>query len=132
MIKYPHIAPRDEIIWNKYIDDHPDYFSSVDYDVRVGTGQTIKAKPHAMTAEEWRAHTQKRIDVVGYKDDLIYIVELKPSASFSAIGQAVSYALLYRAEFNPKGKILPTIITDREILDVRNLCNQQGILYLTA
>ena len=132
MIKYPHLAPQDKIIWDKFIDDHPDYFDSVDYDVRVGTGQTISAKPHAMTAEEWRAHTQKRIDVVGYKDDLIYIVELKPSASFSAIGQAVSYALLYRAEFNPKEKILPTIITDREVLDIRNLCNQQGILYLTA
>ena len=132
MLKYPHLAPQDKIIWERFIDDNPDYFTSVDYDVKVGEGQTIKAKPHAMTAEEWRKHTQKRIDVVGYKDNTIYIIELKPSASFSAIGQAVSYALLYRQEFKPSGEILPTIITDREVLDIRNLCNQQGILYLTA
>ena len=56
---------------------------------------------------------QKKIDVIGYKNNDVYIVEVKPNAGSSALGQVLSYKLLYQNEFqiSPPAKLM--IITDK-------------------
>ena len=64
--------------------------------------------------------------------DEIYIIELKPKAGMSAIGQALSLAELYREEAPIDKVVLPAIITDEEIPDAAALCKKLSVIYLVC
>ena len=128
--KYPHLRPEDVAIWEKFLSAHPDFYDSVDYDLKVGEGRDYSEMP----GDEFRADmeylSKKRIDVVGYKGDEIHIIELKPQAGFSAVGQVLGYAKLFAATGAAGKRIVPVVITDEELPDVRNFCLKMGVLLL--
>jgi len=74
--------------------------------------------------------TKKRIDAVGHRANKIEIIEVKPNASNSAIGQALAYATLYGKENPGATPIEMVIVTDREVPDMNFLCAQFGIRYV--
>ena len=76
--------------------------------------------------------SKKRIDVVGYKRDEIHVIELKPRAGFSAVGQVLGYAKLFVVPGDAEKRIVPVVITDQEIPDVREFCLKMGVLFLIA
>ena len=73
---------EDISIWERFIESHPEYFDSVDYDWRVGEG--------IVPDQEWEENykrmvtmlSQKRIDVVGWNDEKPTIVEVKKRGGF--------------------------------------------------
>jgi len=98
-MKFPHMSPEDSIVWRRFLVLHPLMFTELRYDVHVGTGQIAWNGPKANPASEWLAIAAKRIDVVALHDGRPAIVEVKPRASMSAIGQVLSYRdLLTHAE----------------------------------
>jgi len=131
-LKYPHLRPEDVKIWNKFISQNPDFFKAVEYDVKVGEGRSYEDYPKGPIREDMVYLSKKRIDVVGFKNDEIYVIELKPKAGMSAIGQALSLAELYRDEAPTDKIVLPTVITDKEIPDARQLCSKLGVFYLVC
>ena len=132
LAKYPHLRPEDIKVWEAFIDSHPDFYSSVDYDVKVGEGRDYSSKPDDVFRKDLELLSKKRIDVVGYRNNVIDVIELKPKAGPRALGQAVSYASLYRLTFKPEKNVLPVIITDEEIPDMRSLCLEMNVLYLVC
>ena len=109
---------------------NPEMFEKVEYDVKVGEGRDYSDYPEGPIKQDMELLSKKRIDVVGFTENEIYVIELKPKAEMKAIGQALSLAELYR-DIAPTDKVvLPTVITDEEIPDTRKLCEQLGILYL--
>ncbi len=68
LFKYPHLLGEDKIIWDKFINSHPDLFNTVDYDVHVGSGVAPLSPLDENISEQWRRLTMKRIDVIGYKN----------------------------------------------------------------
>ncbi len=131
-LKYPHLRPKDVKIWNKFIDDNPDFFKEVEYDVKVGAGREYPEAEEGPIKEDLIYLSKKRIDVVGFTNDEIYIIELKPKAGMSAIGQALSLAELYREEAPIDKVVLPAIITDEEIPDAAALCKKLSVIYLVC
>lgn len=130
--KYTHLRPEDVAIWEKFLAKFPGFYQSVDYDLKVGTSRSYETAPLDVYRKDLEYLSRKRIDVVGYKDDEIHIIEVKPKASFSAIGQVIGYTDLYRP-FAPPGSIISSvIITDEEIPDIRDLCFKRGILYFVV
>lgn len=132
LLKYPHLGPEDAAIWQRFIEKSPDYFLSVDYDVRVGEGRDYSEAPDDIYKADLIHLSRKRIDVVAFDKATIYVIELKPKATFSAVGQAVGLAQLYKAEKNPPFKVIATIITDAVLPDMLSLCGQMGVLLLLA
>ena len=122
---YPHLLPEDAALWTYWLQTNATRLQRVWYDVHVGT-----AVPIAATAPPWLrsvadAVTRKRIDVVAEAPDALWVVELKPIASYTALGQAIAYARLVAAEYTPALPILPTVIcaeTDPDLMpDYRRL-----------
>lgn len=129
LAKYPHLRPEDVRIWEKFIRKYPNFFGNVSYDVKVGKGRDYSMYPESKIREDMEYLSKKRIDVVGYSNGSIYVIELKPRASMSAVGQALSLAELMRDEVGPEKRVVPVIITDEEVPDIKDLCSRMGVLY---
>ena len=129
-LRYAHLGPEDVRIWDKFIETHPDYFQMVAYDVKVGKGREYPESEMPEVKEDLVYLSKKRIDVVGFKGEDVFVIEIKPKANLSAVGQAFGLAELYRDEFGSGRRIVPVIITDEKIPDMEALCSRMGVLYL--
>jgi hypothetical protein len=132
LLKFPHLAIEDEKIWRRFIDQNPLFFTSVDYDFRVGEGRDYSEHPDDVYKTDMIHLSRKRIDVIGFNNRGIFIVELKPKATFSAIGQVIGLAELYRIENPTNSKIFSVIITDELLPDMTPLCQKFNVLILLA
>jgi len=124
--------PKDVKIWERFIDQNPDSFGLVSYDVRVGEGMKLPDDAEEPYASDMYHLSKKRIDVVGLKANEAWIIEVKPRAGFTAIGQALGLTELYEPEGLLFQVIHPCIITDEEMPDIRGICDRNGIVYLIA
>ena len=127
LASYPHMKPEDVGIWERFLAKYPDYFQRCDYDVKVGQGRMPEFRQTENMEKGWRDLTQKKIDVVGYNGENVCIVEVKPNARANALGQMWMYDELYKADFNPKGRVHNLIITDREDTDTMNVAKSGDI-----
>lgn len=118
---YPHMKPADVAIWNRFLEKFPDEYDSVDYDVAVGTGRRYEGAADVAIVDGFEHLTRKKIDVVGYKEKSVHIIEVKPNAGASALGQAKSYELLYKRDIDQASPTLTRLVTDVIGLDVPHL-----------
>jgi len=126
---YPHMFPRDIDIWNKFLETFGNNYNSFDYDVKVGSG----SEPHQNAPEIYVRMigilSKYRIDAVGYDGTYIYIMEVKPNAAMSAIGQVMGYVKLFERDFSPTLPLKGVIVTNRERPDMRELTSELGFDY---
>lgn len=106
------MRPEDQAIWDRFINKYPEAYDEVFYDFPVGEGSPIPKKTQENLARDFRILTQWKIDVVAKKNNTIDIIELKPNAGISALGQVQAYAILYARIAPTNIKIIPTLITD--------------------
>ena len=122
------MLPNEEKIWLRFLQIYGDQFQNYRYDVRVGKGQD----PGPRYEWKWRQLaimlTQKRIDVVAERDGEIWIFEVKPDAGLSAIGQVLSYKVLYKQHFKEEREIKLAIVTTRVDDDIREVAKEYGIV----
>lgn len=125
--KYPHLMVTDVAIWERFIEKHGKKWDSFAYDVRVGEGVSLsEAEPQEIKTMA-RALWEKRIDVIGVKGNETFIIEVKPSAMLSAIGQVLSYEVLYRDRYKDVAAPKKMIVTDRAGPDLLRLCREYNI-----
>ncbi len=96
--KYPHLLGEDKIIWDRFIDSFPDLFDTVDYDIHVGSGILPLDETNEKMTEQWRQLTRKRIDVIGYKNGIPTIIEVKNRVDLGTLGQVLGYRFLFSLE----------------------------------
>lgn len=128
--KFPHLLPKEVLIWNKFLDVHENEYASFDYDVHVGLGAELPETISPMIRKIASGLTRKRIDVVGYKYNSITIFEIKPDAGLSAMGQCLAYYYLYRKEFKPKRKVLMRIVSSSMSRDTKDTAAAYGISWI--
>lgn len=110
---YPHMKPNDIRIWEKYVRANPGQFISCDYDIPVGpTPDWLDDQADAVGMKQGILY-RKKIDVVAYAPDYIALIEVKPRAGSSALGQILGYVLMYKDDFKPTSRIVPMVVTDR-------------------
>lgn len=123
------MAPRDRTLWARALIERPDIraLEPFIYNLRVGTG--IELPPTATQQERDIAwiETTKRIDVVGRANGQSTIIEVKPRAGASAIGQLIVYAALYNQDFPELRTGRRMIITDELAPNTREIFVQNGI-----
>jgi len=108
-LKYPHLIGEDSVIWNKFFLRFPRRFDTVDYDVHVGKGVNVSTIQDSIGKNYWSNLTKKRIDVIGYKDNIITIIEVKKRVGLHTLGQILGYKFLYLRE-HPELKSIRTLI----------------------
>ena len=118
---FPHMSKLDRKVWLRFLHgDHPP-FLDLNYDVRVGSAEYATGEQAAQYDRMWEELIRKRIDVVAETKEEVWIVEVKPIANMSALGQVLSYSLLYEEERHPAKPIRRVVICqeiDRDMVKV--------------
>lgn len=130
--KYPHMKPRDVAIWERFIEALPNAYEECIYDQPLGNGETVPEGTDPEIAKDWKVLTQWKVDVVGYYNGSVDVIEVKPDAGISAIGQVKSYAYLFDQLDGDAKPVRPVIVTDRERPDMRALCAEQGVTLIVV
>jgi len=125
---FPHMAKRDAAIWSRFLDTYADMFDHFAYDVALGGQVVNEAAGDEATRKAWQYSTALKVDVVGFREDATWIIEVKPSAGVSAIGAALAYAELGEIDKFSEQPLLPVIVSDRITPDIRFCAGQLGVL----
>jgi hypothetical protein len=107
---YPHMSKRDVQVWNAFLTLHGDQFVWFAYDVALG-GVTIEAQDVG-PAERlgWQYNTALKIDACGLRDKEVWIIEVKPEATVSALGGAIAYTMVAEREQVFDNPLKPVIV----------------------
>ena len=97
--KYPHMKPEDVAVWERFIDQNPEYFLECEYDVAVGEGAPQNPEHADNIQYDGKILTQKKLDVVGYRNEDIVLVEVKPVANMRGLGQILTYEKFFNATY---------------------------------
>ena len=110
LAKYPHMKPEDVAVWERFIDNNPQFFDTCDYDVAVGEGAPQSPELPENIQADGKILTQKKIDVVAYQNNMIYLIEVKPICNMRAIGQILAYYDLYTKDHPGQSSPLKMIV----------------------
>jgi hypothetical protein len=129
---YPNMKPGETEIWNRFIDKYPEKYDEVVYNLKVGQGALIPEGTEENIAQDFKELTQHKIDVVGFKGKIIDIIEVKPYAGTSAVGQVIGYRELYVKHIDQYAWPTLVIVTDLKRQDTETICEKQGIELMTV
>jgi hypothetical protein len=121
------MAKRDGEVWARFLDLHAAEFRAFAYDVALG-GVALDA-PDLAEADRlgWKYTTALRVDACGMTDSEIWIIEVKPNATASALGAAVAYPLVAKRERAFDLPLQPAIVCNYCQPDVKWAALQLGI-----
>jgi hypothetical protein len=94
----PAMLDADVPVWHRYLDRHADEFARFWYNVRITSDDLAARFPDAQDRAIAEALLPKRIDAVGERPDALWIIEVAAVIGLRSIGQALTYAALWRAE----------------------------------
>lgn len=126
--QFKHLLPSERQIWRAFIQREGQDYKPFEYDVHVGKASALWKTGNPNYDRMADALLKKRIDAVSKKENVLHIFEVKPDAGLSAIGQLLSYEVLYRQEFKYEGRIDLHLVTNLIDVDTENICNSKGII----
>ncbi len=130
--KYAHMKPADVAIWERFIEKRPDEYDEIIYDLAVGSGAPIDEELDDNLKRDLKILTQRKIDVVGFKNNVVDIIEVKPLAGPSAFGQVLTYRELYKPMEHAGETVRMRVITDTERPDMVKVAAKLGIEMITV
>jgi len=128
LAKYPHMKPEDIEVWERFIANNPAFFDTVDYDVAVGDGAPQNPEHPPEIQADGKILTQKKIDVVGYSNNVAYVVEVGPIADMRKLGQIQTYYLLYLKSHPEASIVIPMVICGSVERELDILFTNNGII----
>lgn len=126
------MSPADTIIWNRFLEQYPQAYDSVQYDFHIGDAPPFNTLMDDDTDKNQDKLYRFRIDAVGRVGSSVDIIEIKPNARLTALGEVENYKMLYERDEEPLGKVNMVIITDKEMTNMDYLCKQKGITLLVV
>lgn len=127
---YPHLMPFEIPIWEGFLSLHGSDYDRFDYDVRVGESIVPPPDIDANIADMAVSLAKKRIDAVGWQGSHPTIIEIKTYAGLTAIGQLLSYPLLYAKEFPDQETPGALLVTLRMLPDVAYILSIYEVPYM--
>lgn len=129
---FPHMARRDEVIWRRFLDAPPAEFLGFAYDVAVGG---VRIEGLDLTEADqlgWQYNTALKVDAVGLTADEAWVIEVRPEATVSALGAALTYALVLDREAVFELPLRPVVCCETMQPDVRWACEKLGVRVVTV
>lgn len=131
-LNYPHFLPSDTEVWTRFLIKYPDHFDLVDYDIHVGKGIDLDPSWEQNIATMATTITQRRIDVLGVKGAVWYIVEVKKDPGVTAVGQLIGYRVLYKLQFPDRPTPRLLLVSNRVDADLQTILENQHISYFVV
>lgn len=126
----PHMGSNDFAIWQRYHAVYGGRYLGFYFDAAVGQGAEIPEGTEEKLARTWTRLTQKRIDVIGIRNDAVWIIEVRDSAGTSALGAVLSYVHLLRNDNPFSLPLRAAVLTDHTDRDMKAVMRDYGILLL--
>ena len=126
------MKPADVLIWERFIEKNPEAYDTCEYDVWVGTGPSFDTTVNFGTGGNVEGLYKRKIDVVAHKDGGTDVIELKPRAGLSSLGQVKGYLRLYARDHKPSTMPEAVIITNQILPDMQELAAAEGVRLIVA
>jgi hypothetical protein len=107
---FRHMAPRDAAVWQRFLTRRGADFLAVAYDVALGGVVAAEAEP--ALSRGWQYSTALKIDAVLWSERGLWIVEVRPWATVSAVGAALCYTLVAQRERLSPDPMRPMIVCE--------------------
>lgn len=127
MPKYPHMSPKEEELWDRYLAWSPHRFLKLTYDLHLGDHAPIDPGWPEWLVRLVKATSMLRVDVIGETADAVYIFEVKDRAGMNALGQLMTYERLYIEEYHPTKPVKKVAICESIRSDMAVLLPEWGI-----
>ncbi len=108
--KYPHMFPLDIEVWERFLDKYDSLYNTFVYDARVGKKTWVFPHWKKEYKKDARVLSQLRIDVLGFRENTIDVIEVKPRFSSSTIGQLLTYHELFKKDFETKRPVRAVVV----------------------
>jgi hypothetical protein len=125
--RYRHMAKRDAIVWERWLDRYAGAAVAIAYDVALG-GQRPTGDWDPETLDAWQYVTALKVDVAVMMVDRVEVLEVRPHATVSALGAALCYALVADRERLWRVPIQPGIVCESIHPDVRWVADRLGVV----
>lgn len=126
--KYPGMNQPSTFLWREFLKYYETSFETYEYNVRVGQGIQAPAYFSEEEAAQWKALTQKRVDVVAERVNQTWVLEIQERADLRALGQLVGYKHLVTAYRPTRPVMMLGMICARLGHDMAISLRQNGIL----
>jgi len=94
----PHMLREDVPIWQRFLDKYGDFYPAVYYDVAVGGPDLSEEELKDPLKRMWLYNNSKRIDAVIKLPDEVMIIEVSTTPGLRAIGQLLTYVVLWQRD----------------------------------
>ena len=127
LAKYARLRPEDVTVWERFMRLNPNKEWTMDYDVKVGLGRKPLEELPPELQKDWRDLTRKRIDAVAWSENNVFLIEIKPRAGLSAIGQIIGYSELWIDLHDNDRRVRPVVICHSTDPDTIQVAKAAGI-----
>jgi len=103
------MLPLDREIWQRFLLKYEDEFEYFEYDVLCGPKLRLERDDLPWMGDLTERLMSLRIDVLGYRENECWLIEVKPNAGLSALGQLMAYRF-YLPENKYQGRELRCVI----------------------
>jgi hypothetical protein len=124
---YRHMAKRDATVWEGFLKLYPDRFDAFAYDCALGGVITTSDDTTEADRLGWQYSTALKIDAVAKEGDRYFILEVRPEATVSALGAALSYVLVADREEAFPGPLASGVVCNSMQPDVLWCCQKLGV-----
>ena len=124
---YAHMAKLDSAIWERFLDQYADNYQEVAYDVAIGGFLPDADQGDLPTRTGYQYSTALKVDAVLRREGEVWIVEVKPSGSVSAIGAALCYTIMAEQDGFSQFPLVPAVVTDRASPDITFCAQALGV-----
>jgi hypothetical protein len=108
-----HMSQMEAFLWVKFLEANGNDFFNYEYDVYIRKPVNVPREYEAEYKAMAISLSSLRIDATMQDKNNIYIVEIRPGATHSAIGQLIMYRFLYLLQFNPIKPVKMMLISDK-------------------
>jgi hypothetical protein len=122
------MSVKDSEVWTAFLDTHFVKIDRVLYDVTVGGKASQRVVGGVELVPMWKTLVSKRIDAVVWSGGEVWTCEVKPIASMSALGQALTYQFLWNAEKRTEQKARACVVCSRIDDDVEEVLSNYKVL----
>jgi hypothetical protein len=126
--KFPGLNDTSTALWREFLKYYETSFESYEYNVRVGQGIQAPTYFTKYEAAQWKALTQKRVDVIAHRANQTWVIEIQERADLRSLGQLMGYKHLVPAYTRVRQVLMLGMITARLGHDMAISLRQNGIL----
>lgn len=125
---FPHLKPREGLLWAAWLQLHGTEYDRFDYDVHVGQGHPLAPGLADFVKVMIAKVSPQRIDVVGWKGGAPTIFEISPTAASGTWGNLFKYEYLFREQFPHVPAPALAYVTTLLQPDARRFLEARGVI----